>query len=66
MTDGFFEWENRAGEEFGMERLETAIRGAAAEPPDEIIRRMHRAVTTFTAGTPQADDLTAVIIKRVR
>jgi len=66
MTDGFFEWENRAGEEFGMERLEAAIRAAASLPPDEIIRRMHHAVTTFTAGTPQADDLTAVIIKRVR
>ncbi|HSG01131.1 MAG TPA: PP2C family protein-serine/threonine phosphatase [Vicinamibacterales bacterium] len=65
MTDGFFEWENAAGEDFGLDRLETAIRSHAHTAPDEIIRRMHDAVTTFTGGTAQSDDLTAVIVKRV-
>lgn len=64
MTDGFFEWTNPAGEEFGMDRLETAIRSTAHLAPGEIIDRMHKAVTAFAGGTPQADDLTAVIIKR--
>ena len=65
MTDGFFEWENAAEEEFGMERLEEAIRAAADLPPDQIIARMYEAVTAFAGATPQNDDLTAVIIKRV-
>jgi serine phosphatase RsbU (regulator of sigma subunit) len=64
MTDGFFEWENASGDEFGMDRLEAAIRSAARRPPDEIIRQMYDAVTAFVDGAPQADDLTAVIIKR--
>ncbi len=64
MTDGFFEWENTSGEEFGMDRLEAAIRSAATRPPDEIIRTMYDAVTTFVGGAAQADDLTAVIVKR--
>ena len=33
-------------------------------PPDGIITRMHGAVTAFAGGTHQADDLTAVVIKR--
>jgi serine phosphatase RsbU (regulator of sigma subunit) len=64
MTDGFFEWENASGEEFGMDRLEAAIRSAAHQPPDEIIQKMHDAVTIFVGGTPQSDDLTAVVVKR--
>ena len=64
MTDGFFEWANADDEEFGMERLEETIRSSAGLPPDQIISRMYQAVTDFAGGTSQADDLTAVIIKR--
>ncbi len=63
-TDGFFEWENARGEEFGMERLEETIRAAADLPPNQIITRLYESVTTFAGGTHQADDLTAVVIKR--
>jgi serine phosphatase RsbU (regulator of sigma subunit) len=65
ITDGFFEWEDRDGEQFGLDRLESAIRDHAELPPQEIIGAMHAAILAFTSGTPQADDLTAVIIKRV-
>ena len=63
-TDGFFEWANTEDEEFGMERLEKTIRLAADLPPHQIISRMYQAVVDFAGGTRQADDLTAVIIKR--
>ena len=65
-TDGFFEWENAQEQEFGLDRLEETIRSAAELPPDQIIARMYQAVTEFAGGTHQADDLTAVIIKRSR
>ena len=63
-TDGFFEWVNSAGEQFGTARLAAAIRSTSALPPREIIAGLYDAVVAFSAGTPQKDDLTAVIIKR--
>lgn len=64
-TDGFFEWENAAGEEFGVARLTQAVRDARDLPPEEIIAELYSAVKTFVKGTRQMDDLTAVVIKRV-
>lgn len=64
VTDGFFEWANPAEEQFGIGRLCDLIRRHRDLPSAEIIHRMHEAVVNFTAGTPQGDDLTAVIIKR--
>jgi serine phosphatase RsbU (regulator of sigma subunit) len=64
-TDGFFEWENAAGEEFGVARLTTAVREARHREPEEIIVEIYNAVKSFANGTKQIDDLTAVVIKRV-
>jgi len=63
-TDGFFEWTNALGEQFGAERLEEAIRGSREKSSDEIISTLYRAVVHFSGGTKQQDDLTAVVIKR--
>ena len=64
-TDGFFEWENEEGEQFGFTRMTQAVREARHLPPDEIIEKLHGAVKTFANGTKQIDDLTVVVIKRV-
>lgn len=64
-TDGFFEWENAEGEQFGVARLTQAIRDARHLPSEEIIAELYGAVKTFVNGTKQTDDLTAVVIKRV-
>jgi len=64
-TDGFFEWEDASGEQFGFQRLEQAVREARHLPPEEIIAEIYQAVKHFAAGTNQTDDLTAVVIKRV-
>src|SRR6516225_7660019 len=61
-TDGFFEWANAQGEEFGVERLEKAVRASRHLPPREIISTIYGAVVEFSGGTKQQDDLTAVII----
>jgi serine phosphatase RsbU (regulator of sigma subunit) len=65
-TDGFFEWENAQGEQFGVGRTEDAIRASRDLPPSEIIGRLYDAVKTFSDGSEQQDDLTAVIIKRAK
>jgi serine phosphatase RsbU (regulator of sigma subunit) len=63
-TDGFFEWANAQGEQFGTTRMEEKIRASRAKPPSEIISNLYRAVVEFSGGTEQKDDLTAIIIKR--
>ena len=64
VTDGFYEWANRNGEEFGLARLEAVIRDARDYSAKEIIARLRAAVAKFCQGTEQQDDLTAVVLKR--
>jgi serine phosphatase RsbU (regulator of sigma subunit) len=64
-TDGFFEWENAEGEQFGEERMTKSIRESRHLPPEQIIEKLYSAVKAFANGTKQMDDLTAVVIKRV-
>jgi len=64
-TDGFFEWENDQGEQFGVERMEKVIRASRELAPPEIIAQLYDAVIRFSNGTKQQDDLTAVLIKRL-
>jgi serine phosphatase RsbU (regulator of sigma subunit) len=65
ITDGFIEWQNPAGEQFGVERALEAIRHLAGAKPEDIIRELYRSALIFAEGTKQQDDLTAVVIKRV-
>jgi serine phosphatase RsbU (regulator of sigma subunit) len=63
-TDGFFEWEDARGQEYGFERLHEAIRSARNLPAAQVIATLHESVMRFTGGTRQKDDLTAVVVKR--
>ena len=64
VTDGFYEWENPEGEQFGLQRLEAVIRNSHDYAAEEVIARLRAAVIDFCRGTPQQDDLTAVILRR--
>jgi serine phosphatase RsbU (regulator of sigma subunit) len=64
VTDGFCEWENPEGEEFGVARLEAVLRESRDRTAEEVIAGLRSAVAEFSKGTGQKDDLTAVIIKR--
>jgi len=64
VTDGFYEWQNPEKEEFGLERLKNTIREARDCSAEEVIARLYKAVKDFSKGTEQADDLTAVVLKR--
>ena len=65
VTDGFYEWPNPSGELFGIERVNAVVHEHRDRSPPQIINKLHDAVTAFGDGTPQRDDLTAVIIKRL-
>jgi sigma-B regulation protein RsbU (phosphoserine phosphatase) len=65
ITDGFFEWANSEGEQFGLSRTRELVQSNLEAPAAELIARLHQAVVTFGAGTHQADDLTAIVVKRV-
>jgi serine phosphatase RsbU (regulator of sigma subunit) len=64
ITDGFYEWENAGGEQFGINRLESVIRECRDYKPEEIIARLRSRVVDFCGGTKQQDDLTAVLLRR--
>ncbi len=65
LTDGFYEAENPTGDQFGDERVTACLRGQTDSSSAQLIRDLHAGVQAFCAGVPQADDLTAVVIRRV-
>lgn len=64
-TDGYFEAFNPADEQFGQERMEQVIRNAADQTAREIIDRLTHAVDDFRGRRAQADDLTALVLKKL-
>ena len=64
VTDGFYEWQNANGEEFGLHRLESVILDSYDYTAEEVIARLRFSVEDFCGGTEQKDDLTAVVLKR--
>ncbi|MEO0963688.1 MAG: SpoIIE family protein phosphatase [Planctomycetota bacterium] len=64
LTDGFFEWHNPAGKQWGLDRLaESAAQHRHLDPP-KMIAALLADVEAFAQGTTQMDDLTAVVIRR--
>jgi sigma-B regulation protein RsbU (phosphoserine phosphatase) len=63
-TDGVTEAVDTAGEEFGEERLERLVREHAAAGSSALLDSIYDAVSAFSAGMPQADDITMMVIKR--
>lgn len=66
LTDGFVEWARANDREmFGVERLCTALRDHASGSAKQILAGVDGAVQAFAGGSPQLDDTTAVVIKRI-
>jgi serine phosphatase RsbU (regulator of sigma subunit) len=63
-TDGFFEWPNPSGEQYGTTRLVEFLRAKHELEPQEFIDELHQSVLAHAGGTVQGDDLTAVVIKK--
>ena len=64
-SDGYTEAENPTGEEFGQDRLaEVCLKHQNLEPAD-LADAVDRALETFAAGRPFADDRTIVVVRRI-
>ncbi len=63
ITDGFYEWTNQDGEQYGIKRLKSAITSLSSKSPDNLIKGLYQYVEEFVQGTKQSDDLTAVVLK---
>jgi sigma-B regulation protein RsbU (phosphoserine phosphatase) len=61
-TDGALEARNTAGEEFGEERLRALLQSDPAAAAGEILTRLQKAIMTFSANTPQHDDITMMVL----
>jgi sigma-B regulation protein RsbU (phosphoserine phosphatase) len=62
-TDGVTEAENSLGEEFGMERLSTLIRGSHTLSADGLMNHILESVTDFSRDVGFNDDFTILVIK---
>jgi sigma-B regulation protein RsbU (phosphoserine phosphatase) len=60
-TDGLVEARDPAGQQFGWDNLEKVMRAGSSQA-EATYERMMQAVKAFMAGTPQADDITLVVI----
>lgn len=60
-TDGVIETTDVLGEEFGTERLISILKQNFSSPA-ETINAISKELSTFSAGTPQADDTTMIIV----
>jgi len=62
-TDGASEAENRAGEQFGVERIEEIVRKAATKGPRQVIRELLRMIRGHCGEIGLQDDITLVVIQ---
>ena len=64
LSDGFYEQLDASGNEFGEARVEALVRRHHGEGADAVRAAILAAVDAHAAGAPQADDMTAVILRR--
>ncbi len=62
-SDGVTEARNRAGDEFGRDRLVEAVRGRQGRKPEAVLEHLIAEVKLFSEGAPQADDVTALVLR---
>jgi serine phosphatase RsbU (regulator of sigma subunit) len=65
VTDGFYEWEDDARQPFGVERVGESVRTHSSRSAAQLIWSLHRDVQIHAQGVKQADDLTAMVVKRL-
>ena len=64
-TDGVNEAANVEGDEFGLDRLESCFRQAAARGSAAILEEVQAAVKQHVQDCPQSDDITLIAIQRI-
>ncbi len=64
ISDGFFEYSDPNGEQFGKERIADLIRANCRAPLNVLREHLCAGVMEFAAGGPQEDDMTIVLARR--
>ncbi|WP_437951071.1 SpoIIE family protein phosphatase [Sorangium sp. So ce296] len=64
LTDGFYEYQDAAGQVFGKERVGDLIHRLNARPTSDILGALLAEVRRFAGSAKQIDDLTALLVKR--
>lgn len=64
-SDGVTEATNAAEEDYDEPRLIELATENRGDTPDELVQKIINSVMTFSGDTPQDDDITVVVIKRV-
>lgn len=65
-TDGVTDAENAAGQPFGTERLLATLRNEGDTGAQALSATIHQQVAAYSAGAEQGDDLTVVILRRLK
>ncbi len=65
-TDGVWEAANSNAERFGKDRLRAALSEAADGSAQQIVDTILKSVEGYTAGVPHPDDITLVVLKRLK
>ncbi len=64
-SDGVTEANNAGFEEYGEERFVEVLKRHRQEPAAAIVQAVTQSLAEFTAGAPQADDITLAVAKRL-
>jgi phosphoserine phosphatase RsbU/P len=64
LSDGFYEYHDADGGQFGEQRVKDTVAAHGGKSMADLLADLFAAVDTFARGTPQADDMTAVLVKR--
>jgi phosphoserine phosphatase RsbU/P len=64
-TDGITEAEDQAGQAFGLQRLRQVLQEHLSESAAEIISRVEKTVTEFTASATPFDDIALMVVRRL-
>jgi phosphoserine phosphatase RsbU/P len=62
-SDGITEATNAAGDDFGRERVADVVASCRETKPEAVLDHLLGAVRAFAQGAPQADDMTAMILR---
>ncbi len=64
LSDGYYEYADRGGEEFGEPRVRDLLAANHGETAAALLAGALQAIESFAGGAQQQDDMTAVVIRR--
>lgn len=65
-SDGITEAMNAAEEQFTEKRVLEVLRACQHESPEHVLEQLTKAAKQHAGSTPQSDDMTVVVIKRMQ